>query len=340
MTSGSPDVLVVGAGVAGLACARDLARAGHSVVVFDKGRSVGGRCSTWRTESGHCLDYGVTFLHGTDREFLAELDGIEGVIPGWPLRTLGHGDPCQPRALAAHEHRVGLAPGVSALPKHLAAGLDVRTRTTVQRLVITDGRLGLEHEGARLTTDMLVLALPCEQARELLTPLSDDDDEISGMHRLLGMLGTVPCLTVLATYDRAPPEWRLLLPDASRTVQLVANESSKRPDVPGCALVVQARPDWSATHLEKPPECWAAELLREAAAQIGDWVTAPTWSRTHRWRYARADLATELSGPFLYERGGARLGLVGELFSRGTGVQAAYTSGRALARRIVGDDHD
>ena len=77
-----------------------------------------------------------------------------------------------------------------------------------------------------------------------------------------------------------------------------------------------ARAGWSAKHLEEPPQEWSAALLREAAPEVGDWVTAPTWSRAHRWRYARADLATELAGPILLGRGGIRIGLAGELFAR------------------------
>ncbi|MFN9939342.1 MAG: FAD-dependent oxidoreductase, partial [bacterium] len=42
------DVVVVGAGVAGLACAGALRESGASVVVLEKSRGVGGRCATRR----------------------------------------------------------------------------------------------------------------------------------------------------------------------------------------------------------------------------------------------------------------------------------------------------
>ena len=51
------DVLVVGAGMAGLIAARELLRAGLSVLVLDKGRGVGGRLASRRIE-------GATFDHG------------------------------------------------------------------------------------------------------------------------------------------------------------------------------------------------------------------------------------------------------------------------------------
>jgi len=43
-----PEVLVIGAGVSGLSCARTLVGAGRSVAVLDRARGVGGRCSTHR----------------------------------------------------------------------------------------------------------------------------------------------------------------------------------------------------------------------------------------------------------------------------------------------------
>ena len=44
-------VAVIGAGLAGLACATALARAGHAVTVLDKGRGPGGRMSARRVET-------------------------------------------------------------------------------------------------------------------------------------------------------------------------------------------------------------------------------------------------------------------------------------------------
>ena len=39
-------ITIIGAGMAGLACARRLARAGHTPLVLDKSRGIGGRLAT------------------------------------------------------------------------------------------------------------------------------------------------------------------------------------------------------------------------------------------------------------------------------------------------------
>jgi predicted NAD/FAD-dependent oxidoreductase len=45
------DFAIIGAGMAGLACADALKEAGHNVALFDKGRGPGGRMSTRRMET-------------------------------------------------------------------------------------------------------------------------------------------------------------------------------------------------------------------------------------------------------------------------------------------------
>ena len=62
------DVIVIGAGAAGLAAARELARAGRSVLVLEARDRIGGRCWT-RVEPGIAvpIEYGAEFIHGRPR---------------------------------------------------------------------------------------------------------------------------------------------------------------------------------------------------------------------------------------------------------------------------------
>jgi monoamine oxidase len=58
--------LVIGAGMAGLTAARELARAGLSVVVVEGGDRIGGRLRTIRDFSGQPIEAGAEFIHGND----------------------------------------------------------------------------------------------------------------------------------------------------------------------------------------------------------------------------------------------------------------------------------
>jgi renalase len=58
------DVLIVGAGIAGLAAATDLHAAGRTVLVVDKGRGVGGRLASRRIGAA-TFDHGAQGVSGS-----------------------------------------------------------------------------------------------------------------------------------------------------------------------------------------------------------------------------------------------------------------------------------
>ncbi|MDN3624071.1 FAD-dependent oxidoreductase [Methylobacterium isbiliense] len=66
------DVVVIGAGLAGLSAARCLKDRGASVTVLEARSRVGGRARTERLPSGHAVDHGAQFL-SDDHKRLAAL---------------------------------------------------------------------------------------------------------------------------------------------------------------------------------------------------------------------------------------------------------------------------
>ncbi|WOD39821.1 flavin monoamine oxidase family protein [Nodosilinea sp. E11] len=68
------DCIVVGAGLSGLVAARNLHRAGHSVLVIEAQESLGGRMVGRRLPSGQWIDYGGQWVGPTQDRFLALLD--------------------------------------------------------------------------------------------------------------------------------------------------------------------------------------------------------------------------------------------------------------------------
>ncbi len=333
------NVVVVGAGVSGLACARALADAGRRVLVLERARGVGGRCATRRIE-GQPVDFGPAFLHGRDPAFFAELDTIPATaLPGWPVAIAGAGRPCQPDAFAPGERRLAFAEGLTAFPKHLSRGLEVRLRTEVGAVEPVGAGVRLRIPGEPpLEAPTVVLALAAEQTNALLGTGPAPPREIASARALLSLSSSVPCLALLAAYPRSvpAPDWHALFPEDSKVLQMVTHDSAKRLSAPMVAMVYQAGPRWSREHLEDADGPTA--ILAEAERLLGPWAARPTLAYSHRWIWARNERSSQLSAPLLLSLpGGARLGICGDRFAPGGGVEAAWRSGRALAARILAE---
>ncbi len=337
------DAVVVGAGIAGLACAASLHGLGLSQVVYERSRGVGGRCATRRV-SGQPVDHGAAFLHGSDDGFLAAIAGVPGVtvLENWPREIEGVGPPCVPRAFEPFERRLAYAEGLTVFPKHLARGLDVRLETPVVGLSAASGGILVHTEaGVPTWTPSVVLAVPPPTALKLLVPLAGEGREAAAVVALMGTIGSQGCLTVLAGYplDTARPSWDIRYPDDSASVQMISHDSTKRRASGFVVLVIQARPCWSFAHLEAPEETWVAGLIQETTRLVGAWAGKPSWVQAHRWRFARADRGSELSRPLsLQVRGGGRVLVTGESFAPGGGIEAAWLAGNASARRLVEEE--
>ncbi|MDR3463374.1 MAG: FAD-dependent oxidoreductase, partial [Beijerinckiaceae bacterium] len=69
----NPEVVVIGAGAAGLAAGRELRRRGVSFVILEARDRVGGRAWTVPHGAAAPLDLGCEWLHSGSRNVLAEL---------------------------------------------------------------------------------------------------------------------------------------------------------------------------------------------------------------------------------------------------------------------------
>ncbi|RME55475.1 MAG: FAD-dependent oxidoreductase [Caldilineae bacterium] len=132
MSGRKVDVLVVGAGMTGLVAAKQAQEAGRSVLVVDKGRSVGGRLATRRLGKG-AADHGAQFFTARTPEFQAAIERWMrlGLVylwaMGWSTGSFGkHEEQGHPR--------YAVRDGMNKLAKHLAQGLDVDLNVRLVRL--------------------------------------------------------------------------------------------------------------------------------------------------------------------------------------------------------------
>jgi predicted NAD/FAD-dependent oxidoreductase len=187
-----PRVAVVGAGLAGLACARALAADGAQVTVLEKSRGPGGRAATRvtaRDGDGHpasdalAFDHGAQYATARDARFVGQLEAWRalGVAAEWEGRIVAlAGGAVRPAGDAARPVRrwVGV-PGMHAFGRALAAhaGMHGVTLARGVRVTVVQGAAGAA--GARWTLgdeagaahgpfDAVIVAVPAPQAAPLL----------------------------------------------------------------------------------------------------------------------------------------------------------------------------
>lgn len=300
-------IVIIGSGIAGLACARRLADAGTASVVLDKGRGIGGRVATRRVGKLQ-FDHGAQFVNAHGAGFASTLAGLS--VAGWQDGT-------------GQTHSVGV-PGMSSIGKALGQGLDIRQGVQVTRLQQDRDGWVLEAAGGPLRADRVVVTVPAPQVAGLL----------GEGHPLVAAVAHVrlaPCLTLMAAV--AAPAPFITRQDADDPLSWIAQDSSKpgRPQGLGTLWVAQAGEAFSLAHLEKPPEESAALMLPLLCDQLGASVDRVTHAAVHRWRYARVTQA--LGQPFLRSPEGT-LYLGGD-WCIGPRVEAAWTSGTAIADFIL-----
>jgi hypothetical protein len=321
---------VVGAGIAGLSCARVLVDAGVHVTVFDKSRGPGGRMSTRRGEGWAC-DHGAQYFTARDPLFQDELARWQaaGVAARWQPRVVVF-DADGRRAGGGAEVRYVATPRMTAPARHLADGLGVRVQTTVNALHCYEHgwELGTAERGLLAEAfDGVLLAVPAPQALPLLQPV-------------------LPAMATVAAGARMQGCWALMLRfeaplaldfDAAFVnhgpLRWIARDTSK-PGREGMETwTLHASAEWSEAHIEDSADHVAAALIAAFCALGG---AAPLAWSAHRWRYAITDSAVEGGCAW---HAGASLGLCGDWLNGGR-VEGAWLSGHALAQRVLASVRD
>ena len=124
-------IAIVGAGLAGVTCGRQLHAAGAHVSLYEKSRGAGGRMATRRTADGLRFDHGAQYFTLRDRRFLAAAEAWKqsGLIAPWSgtiVEIASHGTIDK-----TNDERFVAVPAMNALCKHLAEGLTMHTQVHV-----------------------------------------------------------------------------------------------------------------------------------------------------------------------------------------------------------------
>jgi renalase len=350
MMPGQPTTAVIGGGIAGIACARTLAAAGHGVVVFDKGRGAGGRVAT-SANGDDTFDHGAQFFTIRDGSFAAAVLPLarQGKVAEWPgpFRTIADGGTGgDPRP---GQRRFVGCPTMATLPRELAHGLalhpsvrvdGIRGRSGDFLLLAHDHVLGIPVQHGPFTD--IVLAIPAANAERLLT--ASDRRDSAACHearRLAPRLS--PCIAAMVQFVEPVGAARGGLFVRDHTLAWSAHDGGKpgRGDRPN--YVLHGTAAWSASRIDQDPEQSARELVDALGRVLGAELPRVAALRGHRWRYA-LPVADEPAGDRPGDVGDPstacfldaeqRIVLCGDAYTGGR-VEGAYGSGVAAAQAAL-----
>lgn len=306
-------VIVVGAGISGVAAARTLMAAGLSVVVLDRGRAIGGRMASRRAD-GRVVDTGASYFTVSEPAF-------EEVVQDWQARGLarpwtdtfsvaGDGE-LTPKS---GPMRWAAGAGLRSLVEDLAQGLELR-QTSVESV-----RPGLRVDGQ--DAEAVVLAMPDPQARRLLDP--SFTDELAALDDPFE-----PVLALTARWAEASwPGFDGAFVSGSPILSWIADDGRRRDDF-APVLVAHSTPEFAAAHLGAPED---ATPMMELAVRDVLGIAVPAESASvHRWSFARPTGRREQTCWL----GGQRIGFCGDAWSDKPRVEAAYLSGVALGQALA-----
>ena len=307
-------IAIIGAGMAGLACADVLRDAGHSVALFDKGRGAGGRMSSRRlvTPLGE-----VTLDHGA-QYFTARDPGFRQLVLAW--QDLGI---AAPWPAAGSETWVGV-PAMNAVIKTMAAPHNVTWGCQISTIARGDGRWTLVSAAGQFGPfDEVVLAIPAEQAAALLS-LHD-----FGMARVALTARSQPCWTGMFVFDQTLDNVPPVIRNAGE-IAWAARNSAKPGRCSAESWVVQASADWSQANFDAAPAVVSDLLLSALADALGSAVPAPVVATAHLWAYA----LSAGTGDRALWNSEIGLGVCGD-WLLGPRVECAWLSGQAMALNLV-----
>ena len=307
-------VVVVGAGIAGVACAVELAAAGVPVRVVDRARTVGGRMASKRID-GRPVDLGAAYFTVRDPGFAQVVARWQsaGLARPWTseLAVFGKGGD---RSRAPGPVRWAAPGGLRSLVAALADGLPVELEHRVARV-----GPGPTVDGAG--ADAVVLAMPDPQARRLV------DDDSSAAARLDGREWR-PVISVAAGWSRRewPPMTAAFVNDHP-VISLVADDGARRGDA-APVLVAHSVSDVARRYDSCPSDAVAPVL--DALRRLLGLRTDPVWTHAHRWRYA----APTADRDHTFYLGDDGIGLAGDGWGSAR-IETAWRSGTDLGRILV-----
>ena len=327
-------VAVIGAGIAGLSCARSFQDAGVPVEVLEAAELVGGRCAAITSPQG-AIDLGPAFVAARQSSFgrLADQWVRQGLMAPWHVNSYSD----QPEEDSPEElddirppRRIGLVgmPTMAALAQHLSSGLNIHTRFAVSEARRESEGWFLRAGDARVLGpySKLIFAIPAPILRTIA------GSELNVLKQQVRTSRYDPCWVLLMA-PRTPILSNVVQrANSSGPIRWVGAVHRQPGRSRSQMWILHASARWSQMRIRDDADQIASELADLLHANLGTKVP-PAWLHAHLWHNALHDgLPSDPARPYFWDDESG-LGICGDSVTESS-IEAAFLSGQKLAGEI------
>jgi len=318
-------VIIIGAGLSGLTAANIIKSAGLDVIVLDKGRRVGGRVAT-RRDKDLLFNHGAQFVTARSAYFKAICAQAqkEKLLALWP-------ESGRPDGYSG-------TPSMRYLAEFMARSVDVHQQVEICQITRNSEQgFSLFSSDERIfQADHIVLTAPAPQTARLLKQISPLLADVAQ--------GAVyaPCWTVMLGLDDASKIAYPVLRPKTGIIGWATLESSRPAASQSTAVTIQATAEYSAQNLESPSESVIDAVSQAWLTLQGLEKTQISYSRAHRWRYARIIRPAQSEDEFMDEDNRGHIAIAGDWHpvaeggpAHGARAEEAVLSGKRAAHRLI-----
>jgi renalase len=326
------DVVIVGAGMAGLTAAAVLASTGNRLLLLDKGSGVGGRMATRRMGPGKA-DHGAQFFTARSPEFKQQVARWEQAGLVYPWSRGWANSLAQTQEEDSHV-RYAAYNGMNALAKVLASELTctnvtIETGVQVASASANRGDWNLSMTSGRIITARMVLfTAPVPQSLALLAAGEIElspEDEVQLSH-----IQYAPCLCGLFWVEgevQLPAAGALQRSDTVLT--WIADNQRKGISPDARIITAHAGQEFSRVYYDYTDEKIVAMMQQELEPFLGSATVLE--KQIKRWRYSIPTQPSDRRFHQLYANHTAYF--AGDAFG-GPRIEGAYLSGLAVGNQI------
>lgn len=315
--------IVVGAGIAGVACAQELRGLGLDPIVLDRGRAAGGRMASRTLRGsgtafdGRVTDIGASYFTAREPAFVEVVDRLvaDGTVRPW-TDTFHVADPGGIVGVRTGPMRYAAPQGLRSVVTALASDLAIEQAHEVASVRRSGDRLAVDDVDA----PAVALCLPAPQAARIAEPDLLPGDDITWE----------PVIAVTAVF--AERTWQAIdgvFVNDDPVLTWIADDGARRGDG-APVLVAHVHPVLAAGHLEQPAGVLPAAIA--ALRRVLGIEAEPDWVEAMRWTFARPIAGREEP---CWLHGELPIGAAGDAWHGRPRVEAAWLSGHALAGKIA-----